>query len=126
MDLKMLVRLFVVDSFHFLHQQDVVHLDVLQNLDEQILDEHQPYLDVALRLVDVVVGEVLRHQLRTDYFLDVVGEEQLHQLRTDCYLDVAQQVLLALQVSLHLPVKLLLLQRLRDFLGQPFQHHVKL
>jgi hypothetical protein len=60
MDLKMLVRhLYVVDSyqFQFLHLLDVVHLVALQNLDEQNLDEHLPYLDVVrLFLVVFVVG----------------------------------------------------------------------
>ena len=42
--------------------------DVKQNLDEQILDVSQPYLDVALpeNRRDVVVGEELRHQLKMD------------------------------------------------------------
>jgi hypothetical protein len=60
MDLKMLVRhLYVVDSyqFQFLHLLDVMHLVALQNLDEQNLDEHLPYLDVVrLFLVVFVVG----------------------------------------------------------------------
>jgi hypothetical protein len=88
MDLKMMeLHLYVVDSFQFQHLQDVVHLDALQNLDEQILDAHLPYLDEA-HLLDVVVGVELRHQLRMDYFLDVVGVELRHQLRMDYFLDV--------------------------------------
>jgi hypothetical protein len=60
MDLMKLERhLYVVDSyqFQFLHLLDVVHLVALQNLDEQNLDEHLPYLDVVrLFLVVFVVG----------------------------------------------------------------------
>ena len=95
MGLKMLVlRQCVVDSFliQFPHLQDVVHLDVLQNLDEQNLGVHLPYLD-AVHLLDVVVDVELRHQLRMDYFLDVVDEELRHPLRMDCYQDVELQVL---------------------------------
>jgi hypothetical protein len=58
MDLMKLERhLYVVDSYQFLHLLDVVHLVALQNLDEQNLDEHLPYLDVVrLFLVVFVVG----------------------------------------------------------------------
>jgi hypothetical protein len=60
MVLKMLERhLYVVDSyqFQFLHLLDEAHLVALQNLDEQNLDEHLPYLDVVrLFLVVFVVG----------------------------------------------------------------------
>jgi hypothetical protein len=83
MDQKMLVlHLYVVDScrFQFQHLLDVVHLDALQNLDEQNLGEHLPYLDVVRQFLLVVVVDVeLRHQLRMDYFLDVVGVELRHQ-----------------------------------------------
>jgi hypothetical protein len=94
MDQKMLVlHQCVVDSFRFqfLHLQDVVHLDVRRNLDEQNLDVHLPFLDVALLFLVVVAADVeLRHQLKTDYYLDVVGVELRHQLKTDYYLDVVQ------------------------------------
>ena len=97
MDLKKLEHhLCVVDSyqFQFQHLLDVVHLVALQNLDEQNLDEHLPYLDVVrLFLVVVVVGVELRRQLRMDYFLGAVGVELRRQLRMDCYLDVELQVL---------------------------------
>jgi hypothetical protein len=102
MDLMKLERhLCVVDSyqFQFRHLLVVVHLVALQNLDEQNLDEHLPYLDVVrLFLVVVVVGVELHPLLRMDYFqvlvdLDVVGVELHHQLRMDCYLDVELQVL---------------------------------
>ena len=69
-----------------------MHLDVQQNLDEQILDVIQPYLDVArhflVHLRDVVVDVEPLHQLKRDYFLDVVGVEPLHQLKRDYFLDV--------------------------------------
>ncbi len=91
MDLKMMeLHQYVVDSFQFLHLLDVVHLDALQNLDEQNLDAHLPYLDVA-NLLDVVVGVELRHQLRMDYFLVEVGVELHHQLRKDYFLVEVQQ-----------------------------------
>jgi hypothetical protein len=97
MDLKMLVRhLYVVDSyqFQFQHLLDVEHLVALQNLDEQNLGEHLPYLDVVhLFLVVVVVGVELRRQLRMDYFQDVVGVELRRQLRMDYFLDEELQVL---------------------------------
>ena len=70
-----------------------MHLDVLQNLDEQNLDVNRPFLVVArhllLHLQDVVEVE-LRHQLKMDCYLDVVDVEPHHQLKMDCYLDVAQ------------------------------------
>ncbi len=73
MDRKMLeLHQCAVDSclIQFLHLQDVVHLDVLQNLDEQNLDAHLPYLDVV-HLPDVVVDVELHHLLRMDYYQDV-------------------------------------------------------
>jgi hypothetical protein len=102
MDQKMLeLHLYVVDSFQFLPLPDVVHLDVLQNLDEQNLDVHLPYLDVVHQfLVVVVVGVELRHQLRMDYFLGVVGVELRHQLRMDYFLGAEPQELQVLQVQL--------------------------
>ena len=73
--------------------------DVLQNLDEQILDVSQPYLDVALpeNRRDVVVGVELRHQLKMDCYLDVVGVELRHQLKMDCYLDVVRELMALVQ-----------------------------
>jgi hypothetical protein len=94
--MKLEHHLCVVDSyqFQFRHLLVVVHLVALQNLDEQNLDEHLPYLDVVrLFLVVVVVGVELHPLLRMDYFLDVVGVELRHQLRMDCYLDEELQVL---------------------------------
>jgi hypothetical protein len=119
MDQKMLVlHLYVVDSFliQFLHLLDVVHLDALQNLDEQNLDAHLSYLDVVHQfLVLVVVDVELHHLLRKDYFLDVVGVELHHQLRMDYFLGAELQELSELQVLLApllhlLPPLLLLLQ----------------
>jgi hypothetical protein len=98
MDLMMLVHhLCAVDSFHFLylHLLVVVHRDVLQNLDEQNLVVHLPYLDEAhqLNLLVVAVDVELLHQLKTDYFLDVVDVAPQIQLKTDYFLDVELQVL---------------------------------
>jgi hypothetical protein len=101
MGLTMLARLCAVDSFHFLHQQDVAHLDVLQNLDEQIRDVRRPYLDVALHLVGVVADVELHRQLKMDYFLDVVGVEQRYLKRKDYFPDVALQALPVLTALLH-------------------------
>jgi hypothetical protein len=87
----------VVQNLNHL-MQDVVHLDVQQNLDEQNLDVIPPFLVVVHRflvnLLDVVDVE-LRHQLKMDCFLDEVDVELLHQLKMDCFLDVvlAQMVL---------------------------------
>jgi hypothetical protein len=95
MDRKMLeLHQCAVDSclIQFLHLQDVVHLDVLQNLDEQNLDAHLPYLDVV-HLRDVVVDVELHHLLRMDYYQDVVDVELHHHLRMDYYQDVVLQVL---------------------------------
>jgi hypothetical protein len=95
MDLTMLVlHLFVVGNFQFQfqHLQDVLHLDVLQNLDEQNLDALLPFLDeVLLFLVVVVVGVELLHLLRMDYFLDAVGAELRPLLRMDYFLDAVLQ-----------------------------------
>jgi hypothetical protein len=125
MDLMMLVRhLCVVDSyqFQFQHLLVVVHLVALQNLDEQNLDEHLPYLDVVrLFLVVVVVGVELHPLLRMDYFLDVVGVELRHQLRMDYFLDVELQVL---QVQLAQLVQEEQLLQLSLLLLQPSLHRV--
>ncbi len=102
-DLKKLeLRLYVVDSFliQFLHLQDVVHLDVLQNLDEQNLGVHLPYLD-AVHLLDVVVDVELRHPLRMDCYQNVelqVLQVQMAQLVQEPRLLPS---LLLLQLSLH-------------------------
>ena len=72
------LHLYVVDNFliQFLHLLDVAHLDALQNLDEQNLDAHLPYLDVVhLFLLVVVVDAELRHRLRMDYFLGAEQQE---------------------------------------------------
>jgi hypothetical protein len=95
MDLMMLVlHQYVVGNFlfQFQHLLDVLHLDVLQNLDEQNLDALLPFLDeVLLFLVVVVVGVELLHLLRMDYFLDAVGAELRPLLRMDYFLDAVLQ-----------------------------------
>ena len=123
MDLMQMVHLLHLDVVQNLdelvrrHRQDAEHLDVQQNLDVVHLDvEH---LD-AQHPLDAEVGAELRHQLRMDYFLDAVDVELLPRLRMDCYLDAVQQVrpelvelqVLALLVHLELlHVRLLLMQR---------------
>ena len=125
MDLTMLVlHLFVVGNYLFLfqHLQDVLHLDVLQNLDAQNLDELLPFLDEVLQfLVVVVVGVELLHLLRMDYFLDAVGVELRPLLRMDYFLDAVLQELLVWVLQ-----ELQLLQLLQPLLlpVQPSQHHV--
>ena len=127
MDLTMLeLHLCVVDSFliQFLHLQDVVHLDVLQNLDEQNLDVHLPYLDVV-HLRDVVVDVELHHLLRMDYFQDVVGVElrhplyPLYRLRTDCYLDEVLALVFLHPLHFHLKFVVLMVWAQQPL---PLQH----
>jgi hypothetical protein len=80
--------------------QVVLHLDVLQILDEQNLDETPPFLDEEHRLVSLEVSVVdveLHHLLKMDYYLDEVDAEPHHLLKMDYYLDEVQ-VLLELQV----------------------------
>jgi len=106
MDLMMLVlHLFVVGNFQFQfqHLQDVLHLDVLQNLDEQNLDVLLPFLDeVLLFLVVVVVGVELLHLLRMDYFLDAVLQELLVWVLQELQLlHLLQPLLLPVQPSQH-------------------------
>ena len=68
--------------------QDVVHLDVLQILDEQNLVANRPFLVVVLQSpVVAVVDAELRHLLKMDCYLDEVDEELRHLLKMDCYLD---------------------------------------
>ena len=103
MDLMPLVHLLHLDVVQNLdeldhrHLQDVAHLDVQQNLDVAHLDV--AHLD-ALRPLVAEVDAELRHLLRMDYFLDAVDVELLPRLRMGCYLDAAQLVHLeqALQV----------------------------
>ena len=80
-----------------------MHLDVQQNLDEQIRDVNRPYLDVVrhflVHLRDAVVGVELRHLLKMDCYQDVVGVELRHLLKMDCFLVVVlEQMVLAQQV----------------------------
>ena len=81
-------------------------MDAQQNLDEQILDEHQTFLDVdhfREHRLDVVVDVEHCHQLKMDYFLHVVDVELHHQLRMDYFLDAQLAAL-----ELHLVAQALL------------------
>ena len=95
-------HLHAVGNFQYQHLLDVVNLDVLQNLDELSLDADLTCQVVAhlLHQLVVKVDAELRHQLRTDYFLDAVGVELRHLKRMDCFLDAAL-VLLALESLQH-------------------------
>jgi hypothetical protein len=100
---------------HFLHQvlQCAVHQDELQNLDEQNLDESQPFQNEVVLLENLVVFVVdaeLRHQLKMDCCLDVVDAELRYQLKMDCYLD-ERQVLVELLAMLELLQQLLIHRR---------------
>jgi hypothetical protein len=94
----------VVENPHLLMvhlMQVVLHLDVLQILDEQNLDAIRPFLDEEhLDLQVVVVDVELRHLLKMDCYLDEVDAEPHHLLKMDCYLDEVQ-VLMELQVLRH-------------------------
>jgi hypothetical protein len=91
--LMQVLRQYVVENLHqLMDHQCVVHLDVLQILDEQNLDVNPPYLDEKHRLVhlaDVVVDAELHHLLKMDCYLDEVDVELRHLLKMDCYLDEA-------------------------------------
>ena len=95
--LMQVLRQCVVENLHqLMDHQCVVHLDVLQILDEQNLDAIPPFLDEEHRLVhleDVVVDAVLRHLLKMDCYLDEVDAELRHLLKMDCYLDEVQVLL---------------------------------
>ena len=109
-----LLHLDVVQNLDALvrrHRQDAEHLDVQQNLD--VVRQVVVHLDVQRPLV-AVVGAVLRHPLRMDYFLDVEDVELLPLQRMDCCQDVVQLVrlelvVLELQTLLELQVHLVLL-----------------
>jgi hypothetical protein len=82
--------------------QVVLHLDVLQILDEQNLDVIPPFLDEEhLDLQVVVVDAEPRHLLKMDCYLDEVDAELHPLLKMDCYLDEVQ-VLMVMQVLRHL------------------------
>jgi hypothetical protein len=91
--LMQVLRQYVVENLHqLMDHQCVVHLDVLQILDEQNLDAIPPFLDEEHRLVnlaDVVVDAELRPLLKMDCYLDEVDVELRHLLKTDCFLDEA-------------------------------------
>ena len=89
-------HLYVVGNYldrRFL--QDVECLVALQNQDVLNQDVVLTFQVVhRLYLRDVVVGEVLRYQLKMDYYQDVVDVEQnFHSLRMDCYQDVERLAL---------------------------------
>jgi hypothetical protein len=113
----------VVENLHLLMlhlMQDVLHLDVLQILDEQNLDETPPFLDEEHRLVSLEVSVVdaePHHQLKMDCYLDEVDAEPHHPLKMDYYLDEVQ-VLLELQVR-HFQLHGLLRDRLPHALQLP-------
>ena len=93
---------YAVGSFRYQYLLDAVNLDVPQNLGELNLDADLTCQVVAhLSHQQVVqVDAELRHQLRTDCFLDVVGVELRHQLRKDYFLDVVQREHLVLEFLL--------------------------
>jgi hypothetical protein len=89
---------YVVGNFQFQHLLDAVNLDVLQNLGAPNLDADLT-CQVVVHLLHQLVVQVdaeLRHQLKTDYFLDAAGVELRHLKRMDYFLDAAL-VLLALE-----------------------------
>jgi GTPase Era involved in 16S rRNA processing len=91
----------VVENPHLLMvhlMQVVLHLDVLQILDEQNLDVIRSFLDEEhLDLQVVVVDAEPRHLLKMDCYLDEVDAELRHLLKMDYYLD-EKQVQLVMQV----------------------------
>jgi hypothetical protein len=101
-----------LDELDHRHLQGVVHLDVQQNL--VVVRLVVVRLDALHPLVAVVDAE-LRHLLRMDYFLDVVDVEQPHLQRMDYFLDVVRQELVELLVLpeqlVHLELQCLLLMQ---------------
>jgi hypothetical protein len=90
MDCSNLVHLFrcAVDIVNRAHLLDVEKMDALQNLDEQNLDEVQPFQVVVHLLLDELADAELRHWLKMDYFQDVVDAEQRFHLKMDYFQDV--------------------------------------
>ena len=94
-EMMMALHLYVVENLHpLMGHRYVVHLDVLQILDEQNLDEIPPFLDEVLQFpqLAVVVAE-LRYQLKMDCYLDEVDVELRYLLKMGCYLDEAQALM---------------------------------
>ncbi len=90
MQMEHLLHLDVVQNLDELARRpDVEHPDVQQNLDVVHLDV--VHLD-AQHPLDAEVDVELRHQLRMDYFLDAVDVELLHRQRKDYYRDAVQSV----------------------------------
>jgi hypothetical protein len=95
--LMQVLRQYVVENLHqLMDHRCVVHLDVLQILDEQNLDVIPPFLDEMhldhLDLQVVVADAELRHLLKMDCFLDEVDAELRPLLKMDCYLDEVQEL----------------------------------
>jgi hypothetical protein len=112
-----------LDELDHRHRQDVVRLVVQQNL--VVVRLVVVRLD-ALRPLVAVVDVELRHLLRMDYFLDAVDVELPHLQRMDCFRDVVRQELVVLPVLLeqvaHLGlqcVQLQLMQQLALLLVMP-------
>jgi hypothetical protein len=103
-EMMMVRHQYVVEIPHLLMvhlMQVVLHLDVLQILDEQNLDVIRSFLDEEhLDLQVVVVDAEPRHLLKMDCYLDEVDAELRHLLKMDCYLD-EMQVQLVMQVLRH-------------------------
>jgi hypothetical protein len=90
-EMMMALHLYVVENLHpLMGHQYVVHLDVLQILDEQNLDEIPPFLDEVLQFPQVaVVDAEPHHLLKMDCYLDVVDAVLHHLLKMDYCQDVA-------------------------------------
>ena len=90
-EMMMALHPYVVENLHpLMGHRYVVHLDVLQILDEQNLDEIPPFLDEVLQFPQVAAADAeLRHLLKMDYCQDVVDAELRHPLKMDYCQDVA-------------------------------------
>jgi hypothetical protein len=104
-----------LDELDHRHRQDVVHLVVQQNL--VVVRLVVVRLD-ALRPLVAVVDVELRHLLRMDYFLDAVDVEQPHLQRMDYFRDAVRQELVVLPVLLeqlaHLELQCVQLQLMQQ------------
>ena len=81
-----------LDRLYLLGAQYLVALQNQDALNQDVVLTFQVAHRLYLR--DVVVDEVLRHQLKMDCCQDVVGEElNFHQLKMDCCQDVERQAL---------------------------------
>jgi hypothetical protein len=81
-----------LDRLCLLGAQYLVALQNQDALNQDVVLTFQVVHRLSLR--DVVVGEVLRYQLKMDYYQDVVDVEQnFHSLKMDCYQDVERLAL---------------------------------